>query len=92
MLIQKGPSYQLLVDWCSQAWTQFDTAIIRRSFVHTGVTNTGQVDPAVLHSKLRNLFEEVQTVEDLNKLLEDGEEDASWLTDDESDDNSEDEE
>ena len=80
----KGTSYQLLVDWCSQAWAEFDTEIIKRSFSHTGVTNTGQVDPSVLHSKLRDLFGDVTTVEDLNKVMEEIE-DPSGLTDDESD-------
>ena len=64
--------------------TQFDTEIIKRSFSHTGVTNTGQVDPSVLHSKLRDLFGDVTTVEDLNKVMEEIE-DPSGLTDDESD-------
>ena len=81
---KKGPSYQLLVDWCSQAWAEFDTEIIKRSFSHTGVTNKGQVDPSDLHSKLRDLFGNITTVEELNKVMEENE-DPSGLTDDESD-------
>ena len=51
---------------------------------HTGVTNKGQVDPSDLHSKLRDLFGDITTVEELNKVMEENE-DPSGLTDDESD-------
>ena len=71
------------MDWCSQAWAEFDTEIIKRSFSHTGVTNKGQVDPSDLHSKLRDLFGNITTVEELNKVMEENE-DPSGLTDDES--------
>ena len=66
------------------AWAEFDTEIIKRSFSHTGVTNKGQVDPSGLHSKLRDLFGNITTVEELNKVMEENE-DPSGLTDDEKD-------
>ena len=77
---KKGPSYHPIVDWVSAAWTDFDVDIIKRSFTHTGVTNTGETDMATLHSKLRDLLNDVETVEE-----EEEEED------DESDDDDDDE-
>ena len=53
---KKGPSYQQLIDMCSAAWHSHDKDIVRASFVHTGVTNTGKVDYDILHSKLRMLM------------------------------------
>ena len=52
---KKGPSYQMLVDWCSSAWSELDPELIKRSFTQTGVSNTGSVDRDVLHSRLRKL-------------------------------------
>ena len=52
---KKGPSYQMLVNWCSSAWSELDPELIKRSFTQTGVSNTGSVDREVLHSRLRKL-------------------------------------
>ena len=52
---KKGPSYQMLVDWCSSAWSELDPELIKRSFSQTGVSNTGSIDRGALHSKLRKL-------------------------------------
>ena len=41
---KKGPSYQMLVDWCSSAWSELDPELIKRSFSQTGVSNTGSID------------------------------------------------
>ena len=41
---KKGPGYQLLVDWCSEAWAAIDKDLIIRSFVQNGITNTGVLE------------------------------------------------
>ena len=58
---KKGPSYQALVDWVSEAWKDLDVDLIKRSFVQTGVTNTGEINRELLHSKLKDLVEDVNT-------------------------------
>ena len=65
------------------AWAEFITEIIKRSKSHRHQIK-GQVDPSDLHSKLRDLFGNVTTVEELNKVMEENE-DPSGLTDDEKD-------
>jgi hypothetical protein len=74
---KKGPSYQQLVDWCSQAWKDMEPQLLINSFVQTGVTNTGIVDYNNLHSKLKAL------VEDGEEEGVQGEEEGTGLTDDE---------
>ena len=54
----KGPSYQLIVDWCSEVWAKMDKEIIIRSFSQTGVTNTGLIEQENLHSKLSAIMDE----------------------------------
>ena len=88
---KKGPSYQQLVDWCSVAWREMDTDLIKRSFTQTSVTNSGEVQPDHLHSKLRALIGGEKTVEELRKEV-DEEQDPSGLTDDEEDSDEEEEE
>ena len=66
---KKGPSYQMLVNWCSSAWSELDPELIKRSFTQTGVSNTGSVDREVLHSRLRKLV--------VDGVMEDENEDSS---------------
>ena len=74
---------QLLVDWCSAAWSDLDVEIVKRSFIQTGVTNNGEVDPDVLHSKLKQLLEG-GGVEDIQKAIEEmDKEDATGTSDEE---------
>ena len=67
---KKGPGYQLLVDWCSEAWAAIDKDLIIRSFVQTGVTNTGVLEVANLHTNLRDLLEGNVEVEVIQQELE----------------------
>ena len=91
---KKGPSYQQLVDWCSDVWKNLDPEIIKNSFIQTGVTNTGKVDINLLHSKLKDLLSGGKQVEEVNAQLEKEKEDneTGGLTDDEDEDEDEDEE
>ena len=61
---KKGPSYQLIVDWCSQVWDNLDKEILIRSFAQTGVTNTGLIEQENLHSKLSAVMDEDGAVAD----------------------------
>ena len=55
---KKGPSYQQIVNWCSEVWSNMYKEMIMRSFSQTGVTNTGLIEQENLHSKLSALFDE----------------------------------
>ena len=81
---KKGPGYQLLVDWCSEAWAAIDKDLIIRSFVQTGVTNTGVLEVANLHTNLKDLLEGNVEVEVIQQELE--EEVSTGLTDNEDSD------
>ena len=87
---KKGPSYQMLVDWCGKAWRDMDVNLIKRSFTQTGVNNTGEVDVEALHTKLKDLLGG-DSVEDVRKELEQ-EEEPTGLSDVESDDDDDEEE
>ena len=69
---KNGPPYQMLVDWCSKAWSDLDINIIKKSFIQTGVNNEGNVDPNNLHSKLQDLLADVSP-EELQKKVDQGE-------------------
>ena len=83
-----SPGYQLLVDWCSEAWAALDKDLIIRSFVQTGVTNTGVLEVANLHTNLRDLLEGNVEVEVIQQELE--EEGSTGLTDNEDSDDDDD--
>ena len=85
---KKGSGYQLLVDWCSEAWAAIDKDLIIRSFVQTGVTNTGVLEVANLHTNLRDLLEGNVEVEVIQQELE--EEGSTGLTDNEDSDDDDD--
>ena len=62
--------------------------LLVKSFVETGVTNTGKVDTTILHFRLRAMLEGDE--EAVNKDKDD--EEATGLTDDEEDEEDEDDE
>ena len=70
-------------NWCLQPGLSLSQKL-SKGLSHTGIKNKGQVDPSDLHSKLRDLFGNVITVEELNKVMEENE-DPSGLTVDEKD-------
>ena len=85
---KKGPGYQLLVDWCSEAWAAIGKDLIFRSFVQTGVSNTGVLKVVNLHTNLRDLLEGNVEVEVIQQELE--EEGSTGLTDNEDSDDDDD--
>ena len=48
----------MIVDWCSEVWSNNDKDILIRSFTQTGVTNTGLIEQEHLHSKLSAVMDE----------------------------------
>ena len=68
---KQGPTYQMLVDWCSKAWFDLDINIIKKSVIQTGINNEGNVDPNNLHSKLQDLLADVSP-EEIQKKVDQG--------------------
>ena len=88
---KNGPPYQILVDWCSKAWSDLDIKIIKKSFIQTGVNNEGNVDPNNLHSKLQDLLADVSPEELQKKVDQEKENVRTDLTENEEIDSEEDE-